>query len=130
MDHHHNNHNHNNNHDHTTSLHLLLSTFLTAVNLTHLLPSFQRERLSLNDLHHLEPAYLKHIGLSNDEVLAIKAALIQTEENGNDENTANSRKKNRHFERIVIDILLIDTEGHDALVVNGAKYLLLKKAIR
>ena len=103
---------------------LVLSTFLMPLNLSHLLPIFQREKISLNDLHHLEPAYLRHIGLSSHEVLTIETAL-QAEAVADEEDALN-----RYFERIAIDILLIDTEGHDALVINGAKHLLLKKAIR
>ena len=95
-----------------------------ALNLSHLLPTFQHEKISLNDLHHLEPAYLRHIGVSSDEVLTIETALQEVTK-GDEEDALN-----RYFERIAIDILLIDTEGHDALVINGAKHLLLKKAIR
>eukprot|EP01036_Dinobryon_divergens_P034063 gene34063-44011_t len=44
----------------------------------------------------------------------------------------NSSRHNHHAEEIpsAIDILMIDTEGHDALVIRGAKHLLKRHAIR
>ena len=41
-------------------------------------------------------------------------------------------RHHHHLEEIpsAIDILMIDTEGHDALVIRGAKHLLKRHAIR
>jgi hypothetical protein len=109
-----------------------LSTLLTMANLTQLLPVFHRKNISLDDLHHLEASFLRHhIGITPHDLQTLKTALSEVVVNrrGDSDDYEFNRKK-RYFQRIVIDILLIDTEGHDALVIRGAKYLLMKKAIR
>ena len=60
---------------------------------------------------------------------SLLSAIYNAYFNHDDPAPSNRRLANRGVSS-AIDILMIDTEGHDALVIRGAKHLFKRRAIR